>query len=111
MINNVLNFPQAPDLSQIKPAPDVPAEIPAGSGSDKSKNETGSDLSRGGGQDQTPAYQLRLTVDRDPETGDWVYKAIDRYTGEVVRQLPRQDLLEMRKSTSYQSGSVIKTDI
>ncbi|MEI9905744.1 MAG: hypothetical protein WDN06_18810 [Asticcacaulis sp.] len=32
-------------------------------------------------------------MDKDPDTGDWVYKAIDRYTGEVVRQLPRQDLL------------------
>jgi uncharacterized FlaG/YvyC family protein len=111
MINNVLSFPQVNDLSQIKPAPDVPQEVPAGSGSEQSKKETGSDLSKEGSQGQTPAYLLRLTVDKDPDTGEWVYKAIDRYTGEVVRIMPRQELLKMKQSSNYQAGSVIKTDV
>ena len=86
MINNILSFPQVPELSQIKPAPDAPKEVAASNGSEQAKKEAGSDLSKGSGQDQTPAYLLRLTVDKDPDTGDWVYKAIDRYTGEVVRK-------------------------
>lgn len=113
MINNVLSFPQVPDVTQIKPTPDVPKEVAAGSEASAPKEQNhGSDLAKKG-QDKgpPPEYSLRLTVDKDPDTGDWVYKAIDRYTGEVVRQLPRKELLEMRKSASYQAGSVIKTDI
>ena len=111
MINNILSFPQVPDVSHVKPALDVPVEVAAGNGSEQSKNETGADLSRGSSQGQTPAYMLRLTVDKDPDTGDWIYKAIDRYTGEVVRVLPRQELAKMRESSNYQAGSVIKTDV
>ncbi len=111
MINNILSFPQVTDVSHIKPAPDVPKEVAAGSGSEQTKKETGSDLSKGSGQDQTPAYLLRLTVDKDPDTGEWVYKAIDRYTGEVVRILPRQELVKMKEASNYQAGSVIKTDV
>jgi len=111
MINNILSFPQMPDVPQVKPVPDVPVEVPAGNGSEATKKETGSDFSKGSGQDPTPAYLLRLTVDKDPDTGEWVYKAIDRYTGEVVRVLPRQELVKMRESSNYKAGSVIKTDV
>ena len=112
MINNVVSFPQVPDVTQIKPVPDVPKEVAGASPSGETKNE-GENAGLISGQDQgpPPEYALRLTVDKDPKTGEWIYKAINRYTGEVVRQLPRQSLLDMRKSSSYQSGSVIKTDI
>ena len=112
MINNVLSFPSVPDVTQIKPTPDVPKEIAAVSQASPAKDQNhGNDLSQKG-QDQgpPPEFSLRLTVDKDPDTGDWVYKAINRYTGEVVRQLPRKELLEMRKSAGYQAGSVIKTN-
>ncbi|MFT4075436.1 MAG: flagellar biosynthesis protein FlaG [Asticcacaulis sp.] len=111
MINNVLNFPQVTDVSQIKPASDVPAEVQSSSGSEQSKNETGSDLSKQSGNQETPAYLVRLSVDQDPETGDFIYKSIDRVTGEVVRIMPSRELLKLRQSGNYQAGSVIKTDV
>ncbi len=113
MINNVVSFPQIPDVAQIKPAPAVPAEVQAAGPSNPSQNPHDSDLAEGKGQDQgpPPEYALRLTMDKDPRTGDWVYKAIDRYTGKVVRQLPRQELLDMKRNGNYQAGSVIKTDV
>jgi len=111
MISNILSFPQVAGLPQVKSTPDVPVEVAAAAGAESSKKDQGSDLSRGGDQEQTPSYMLRLTVDKDPDTGEWVYKAIDRYTGEVVRVLPRQELVKMRDSSSYQAGSVIKTDV
>jgi len=112
MINNVISFPQVPEVSQIKPAPDVPQDIQSASSSSQSKNQSNnSDLSHSQEQASAPYYTLRLTVDKDPKTGEWVYKAIDRYTGEVVRELPRKALLDMRKSANYQAGSVIKTDV
>jgi flagellar protein FlaG len=112
MINNVVNFPQFPDVTQVQPTPDVPREVAGASSANGTKNESqNSDLSSRGEKGPPPEYSLRLTVDKDPDSGDWVYKAIDRYTGEVVRQLPREELLKLRKSANYQAGSVIKTDV
>jgi flagellar protein FlaG len=113
MINNIVSFPQLPDATQVKPVNEAAKPVAAAEASSAPKEQNqGNDLSQKG-QDKGPApeYSLRLTVDKDPNTGDWVYKAIDRYTGEVVRQLPRQELLDMKKSGNYQAGSVIKTDV
>lgn len=112
MINNVISFPQVPEAAQIKIVPDVPKEVQAASPSNASKDTHDSDLAEGKEQGSTPPeYTLRLTMDKDPHTGDWVYKAIDRYTGKVVRQLPRQELLDMKRNGTYKAGSVIKTDV
>ena len=116
MINNVVNFPQTPDPTYVRPVKtDAPKEVTAAEASGKSKDAGDqSDLGGGGNsgaRESIPDYQLRLTVDKDPKSGEWIYKAIDRSTGEVVKQLPRQELLDMRNSSSYQAGSVIKTDV
>ena len=111
MINNVVSFPQVPDVTQIKPVPDVPKEVQAASSGDASKSShDGNSSDNAKDQGPPPEYTLRLTMDKDPHTGDWVYKAIDRYTGKVVRQLPRQELLDMKRTGNYQAGSVIKTE-
>jgi flagellar protein FlaG len=111
MINNVVNFPQMPDPSLGRMPVNLPKEVAPTQPSGKSKDAGNqSNLSQGGGQ-STPEYNLRLTVDRDPDSGDWVYKAVDRYTGEVVRQLPRQEVLDLKSSRSYKAGSIIKTDV
>lgn len=116
MINNVVSFPQVLDPTYVRPVKtDAPKEISAAEGSGKSKDAGDqSDLGGGGNsgaRESVPDYQLRLTVDKDPKSGEWIYKAIDRATGEVVKQLPRQELLDMRNSSEYQAGSVIKTDV
>ena len=112
MINNVMNFPQMPDATQIRPqAVDATQAVSSAETSGKAKDSGDNADASSGKHEPTPYYQLRLTMDKDPKTGDWIYKAIDRYTGKVVTQLPRQDLLNMKDSGSYQAGSVIKTDI
>ncbi len=112
MINNVISFPQVPDVTQVKPVPDVPKQVAASSPGNASKSSSGDNASAGDSKDQgaPPEYTLRLTMDKDPRTGEWVYKAIDRYTGEVVRQLPRKELLDMKASGNYTAGSVITTE-
>ena len=111
--NNVVNFPQLPEAaSQVKPAPDVPKEVAAASNGASAQDSTTNDDTGGatsGGQGKTPYYELRLTIDKDPQTGGWVYKAINRYTGEVVSQMPHQTAAELQKSEAYQAGSVITT--
>lgn len=36
----------------------------------------------------------KLTIEKDRETGKFVYKTVDRETGEVIRQWPREKMLE-----------------
>lgn len=60
---------------------------------------------------QTPSYDLRLSVERDFDTGEAVYRAINRVTGEVVRQFPSKEIMEMKKSMKYQAGFIIKMDV
>ena len=53
---------------------------------------------------------LRLVIEEDAN-GAFVYKTIDRRTGEVMVQLPREQLLRRREEVDYQAGEVIRTQI
>ena len=50
---------------------------------------------------------LRLVIEEQGET--FVYKTVDRRTGEVVQQLPREDVVKMREAEAYAVGDVIST--
>ena len=54
-------------------------------------------------------FSPRLTIEKDEETGGWIYKALDPITGDVINQFPREQLVHMKNSPSYQPGDVIKT--
>ncbi|HEY8617485.1 flagellar protein FlaG [Phenylobacterium sp.] len=60
----------------------------------------------------TPAQDqadLRLIIEEDPATGAYVYKTVNRRTGEVILQLPREEVLKMREEADYVAGVVIRT--
>ena len=52
---------------------------------------------------------LRLVIEDDQAAGCFVYKTIDWRTGEVVQQIPREQILKMREEPAYLAGDVIKT--
>ena len=54
------------------------------------------------------AADLRLIIEEDPASGTYIYKTIDRRTGEVVQQFPRQEILKLREETGYVAGVVIR---
>ena len=56
----------------------------------------------------TPQPDLRLVIE-EGQAGSFVYKTIDRRTGEVVLQLPREEVLRMRDAEAYVAGAVIAT--
>lgn len=56
------------------------------------------------------APDLRLVIEENPQAGTFVYKTIDRRTGEVVAQVPREEVLRMRESPDYMAGDVIRTE-
>jgi flagellar protein FlaG len=64
----------------------------------------------GDSQTNTPnPADLRLVIEDDPKAGCFVYKTIDWRTGQVVSQLPREQLVKMREAENYSAGDVIDT--
>jgi flagellar protein FlaG len=60
-------------------------------------------------QPKAQAADLRLVIEEDEATGNYIYKTLDRRTGEVVQQLPRDAVLKLRSSDSYEPGHVVDT--
>ncbi|MFJ6024759.1 hypothetical protein ACIQC9_09230 [Brevundimonas sp. NPDC092305] len=56
------------------------------------------------------AGRYRLVIEEGP-SGAFVYKTMDRLTGEVVRQFPRERVMAMHASADYGAGSVIDTAV
>jgi flagellar protein FlaG len=52
---------------------------------------------------------LRLVIEEDRASGTYVYKTVNRRTGEVVQQFPREEVLRMRETDAYLAGGVIRT--
>jgi flagellar protein FlaG len=52
---------------------------------------------------------LRLVIEEDEASGTYVYKTVNRRTGEVVQQLPREQVLRLRDDADYLAGGVIRT--
>jgi flagellar protein FlaG len=57
--------------------------------------------------DAPNASDYRLVIEEDKAAGTFVYKTIDRSTGEVVSQFPREELLKLRENPAYTAGSVL----
>ncbi len=51
---------------------------------------------------------MRLVIEMDQASGSYVYKTINRVTGEVVSQLPRAEVLRL-KSEGAAAGAIIRT--
>lgn len=60
-------------------------------------------------QKDDDAGSYRLTIEEGPD--GFVYKTLDRVTGEVIRQLPREDVAKMRHSPAYGPGELIKARV
>ena len=50
---------------------------------------------------------LRLVIEEGSTAGSYVYKTVNRLTGEVVSQFPQESLLQMRDDAEYAVGSVV----
>jgi len=49
---------------------------------------------------------LRLVIEQDNDSGEYVYKTVDRRTGETLQQFPREQILKLREAASYATGDV-----
>jgi flagellar protein FlaG len=57
----------------------------------------------------TDPVDLRLIIEEDKASGTYVYKTVNRVTGEVILQLPREAILKMREGSEYVAGVVVRT--
>jgi len=60
-------------------------------------------------QDAERNARYRLVIEEGPHAGSFIYKTLDRVTGEVVKQLPREQVVDLMQTAEYSSGSVIDT--
>jgi flagellar protein FlaG len=51
---------------------------------------------------------FQLVIEDDKAAGSFVYKTVNRLTGETVSQFPREQILRMREAFDYVAGAVIK---
>lgn len=54
---------------------------------------------------------LRLIIEEDPKGGSYVYKTVDRRTGDIVAQFPREDVLKLKDADTYSAGTVFSANI
>jgi len=52
---------------------------------------------------------MRLVIEEDKASGLYVYKTVNRLTGEVVQQLPREQVLQLKDRVDYEAGHVVRT--
>jgi flagellar protein FlaG len=94
MDNKVAAFAATPDPTfGQKPAPQRPSP---GTAADRIA------------QSQDPA-DMRLVIEEDKASGSYVYKTVNRLTGEVVQQLPREQVLQLKEQVDYVAGNVVRT--
>ena len=55
------------------------------------------------------AARYRLVIEEGPQAGSFIYKTLDRVTGEVIKQLPREQVVDLMQTAEYSAGSVIDT--
>jgi uncharacterized FlaG/YvyC family protein len=53
------------------------------------------------------AAQSKLRIERNDETGEFIYKTIDRETGEVIEQWPEEKVLNMLSFLGEMKGLVV----
>ena len=58
--------------------------------------------------DNADISRMRLTIEATPE-GRFIYKVLDRVTGEVIRQLPREEVERLNADPTYRGGQVVDT--
>ena len=62
-----------------------------------------------GPEPNPPATDYRLVIEQGPVQGTFIYKTVDRTTGEIIKQFPREELVKMIDSTAYSTGTVADT--
>ncbi|WP_292159820.1 flagellar protein FlaG [Brevundimonas sp.] len=73
---------------------------------------TGGDFNQSrASQEAERAARYKLVIEQSARKGVFIYKVLDRETGEVVRQLPREEVARLGSHKGYAPGTVINTSL
>ena len=89
-------------LAQLQAVASAKSEPPVDKAPEPAKGET----SEAKGPDPV---EMRLVIEMDKASGSFVYKTVNRLTGEVILQLPRDEVLKLKDAGQYATGSVFQT--
>jgi flagellar protein FlaG len=92
--------------SKLNPVP-VPPEL--SSGQPQAQPAASRDRAELSVSSYTPAPSADLRLVIEPHGSSYIYKTIDRRTGEVVSQYPMEEILKMISEQKYSAGAVIST--
>ena len=85
-----------PVPARTKPSPSKPPASKTGSSSSS--------------QDSSESQQ-RLVISEGVTTGVYVYTILDRVTGEVLVQIPREEVVRIAARPDYTAGQVLDTKV
>jgi flagellar protein FlaG len=57
------------------------------------------------------ASDFRLVIEEDQASKSYIYKTVDRKTGAVIQQFPREQLLKLKDNQDYSAGSVVSARV
>lgn len=89
------------NVARIATPPAVPP-TPAAPAADAKRGDGGTNLNDAG--------RYRLTIEPVGHHR-FVYKVLDRVTGEVIRQLPREEIEKLISDPTYRGGMVVDTAV
>lgn len=108
MTASVTNTSATPDPTYGSATPGQTNQNPS-SNTKTTNAQAASTSSASDATSQSNPANLRLVIEDDPKAGCFVYKTVDWVTGEVVSQLPREQIVKMREAENYSAGDVIDT--
>ena len=59
--------------------------------------------------DPADAAGRRLVIEQDKPSGAFVYKTVDRISGDILFQYPREQMLKLSQDPGYVAGAVVST--
>jgi flagellar protein FlaG len=98
----------SPDTAAAQPA-QAPASDSASTQSAQAPPSAGSATNPTSPAQSASNSGLRLVIEDDKAAGCFVYMTVNPITGEVVSQVPREQLLKMRTNPDYTPGSIINS--
>ena len=58
---------------------------------------------------QADQSNFRLIIEEDKATGSFIYKTLNRETGELIAQFPQEQVLKLKQEARYIAGAIVKT--
>ena len=89
--------------AKIRPIAAIVAPAGSAAGSDFNQSRASQEADR--------AARYKLVIEQGAHKGVFIYKVLDRETGEVVRQLPREEVMRLKDQNGYAAGAVINTTV